>query len=846
MKKRIIFFTLSTLALSTKMHADVASELNWKSCKHPKPTQCALCNGYYDEPENIKKYPNPPPYKTTKMTITAKGPVIFRENGDSVLEKKVVVSQPGRAIYADKAIIKHNEKTGKITDIRLLGHVRAEEFGKLLAGKQAHLNIVKNSFTINHAVYHLAGSHSIISIKTTFDAWGVGESIHSKNRVITLKNATYSTCAPKNPTWILSAKALKLDRNKQRCYAKNVVIRFKHVPIAYLPYISFSTDNSRKSGFLAPNLGYATDHGFYIGVPYYWNMAPNYDLLFTPYWYSERGVQFSSLFRYLSHRSQGQFYASFIPNDKKFNDFKNSTLDSFAGKTLSPQVSPYISELNGMSSDRAFFDFTNEATYNEKLDSTIAIRYVTDPYYPRDFSSDYLSNNTNQLPSFAKLHYHGDHWHDTFLLQAYQTLHSLDHLDTPAYNQYQRLPEFDTNANYPHAFHGNNLLFNGQFIHFRYESAFEPFTFERPIGDRIHLQPAINHPFTWANGYITPALTLDSTSYFAQMPTTNNSVPRNHFDSTRALPIIDIDGGLYFDRIFHFHNTGFIQTFEPRLYYLYTPYLNQDSYPNFDTQLLPFSVTDLYTLNRFYGYDRLQNANQVSIGLTTRTLSENTANNILSAQLGFIGYFSTPRVCLTPNCTITDRAISPITGSLTFYPSSRWSLTGSMAWDTAIDQINNLEIGGEYHLDNRHIVVLNYQFTHANNDTPFEISDANGNASLIKAGLVWPLNNRWKVFGYTYYNLTLSRPEDQYVGLSYNTCCWALRFIVKNNYDGNTRVDGGTTVQNQYTTNYFVEFSLKGLGSAGNHSAENLLTSTLPGFEDMFSNRTHYGYDQRV
>ena len=205
-------------------------------------------------------------------------------------------------------------------------------------------------------------------------------------------------------------------------------------------------------------------------------------------------------------------------------------------------------------------------------------------------------------------------------------------------------------------------------------------------------------------------------------------------------------------------------------------------------------------------------------------------------------YFDTPRVCLLPNCQIVSRSISPITGSLTWNPNSLWSVNTTAAWDTVLKQINNAQIGTQYNISSHRLVLLNYLFTHGNSNTPFDASGISPNASLLTTGLVWPLIKRWNFFGYEYYDLTHGRSQSQYFGLAYDTCCWGLRLIVSNNYNGTISINNGAIQQNQYSTNYYFQFLLKGLGSMGNGDAENLLSNTLPNFQDGFSNHGHYLY----
>ena len=372
----------------------IAQALGWEK-GHETGQPENLCGGYYSHPAAIANVPNPPAYQTVPVTIPAKGPVFFRASGSSVLQDDVEIKHPGRLIQADKAIVYHDRKTGKVTDIKLIGHVRVQEFGRLLVGNKANYDIANNTLSINHAIYHLTGTHEILSVTTPFDAWGTAESMHrNANGVIDLKQAQYTTCSPENPSWVISAKSMALDRTSGEGTAHDVVIRFKKVPIFYTPYYSFPLNASRKSGFLPPEIGYSTENGFSTGEPYYWNIAPNYDLLFTPAWYSQRGMRFNNFFRYLTPDSDGHLYASVLPSDPKFAQFRQNTLNNYAGNT-SANVAPYLSQLSDASNFRGFFDFQNHLEFNRFWSGKLYARYITDPYFAEDFQSDYLPHNTN-------------------------------------------------------------------------------------------------------------------------------------------------------------------------------------------------------------------------------------------------------------------------------------------------------------------------------------------------------------------------------------------------------------------------------------------------------------------
>ena len=223
------------------------------------------------------------------------------------------------------------------------------------------------------------------------------------------------------------------------------------------------------------------------------------------------------------------------------------------------------------------------------------MNYVTDSYFLRDYAVSQNQLLANQLLNRALVNYSGDHWQGSFLLQAYQTLHPYN--GTAASNQYRRLPEVNFTGNYFLSNYAVNL--SGELVDFTYQSDFNPLTYKKPVGLRVHLSPSVSRVFDYGAGYITPRVTIDNTSYEEQPAAKAPNQPRPTAALNRTLPMIDVDTGLYLQRDFSWQQKAYLQTFEPRLFYLYVPYLNQDKYPVFDAQLLPFSYTQLFTLNEY-------------------------------------------------------------------------------------------------------------------------------------------------------------------------------------------------------------------------------------------------------
>ncbi len=358
-------------------------------------------------------------------------------------------------------------------------------------------------------------------------------------------------------------------------------------------------------------------------------------------------------------------------------------------------------------------------------------------------------------------------------------------------------------------------------------------TIPTPIGQRLHIRPSIDYDKVWSAGYIDPQVYFDATSYFTSFQTTNGGVSRPNFDKTRVLPIVDVDTGLYFDRMFNFQKTHYIQTLEPRLFYLYVPYQNQDEYPVFDTQLLPFSYNQIFSINRFTGFDRLDNANQASVGLTSRILNSDTGQEKIRADLGLIYYIQNSKVGLPGISLGPTQTLSPLVGQLTYDINRYWAYSGSLAWDISNGQMNNAGTALTYRGLDNHILSLGYNYIFAEGDNAV---DQPLSTNQIYAGGSTPFFNRWTGFGYAGYNFSGKYPVSYMAGLQYDSCCWALRFVFDRHFTGLSPSSTSSNIINQYDNVYYVQLQLKGLASVGNDSAESLLTSRLPGYKDPFSN----------
>ncbi|ESR27226.1 Outer membrane protein Imp, required for envelope biogenesis [Lutibaculum baratangense AMV1] len=115
---------------------------------------------------------------------------------------------------------------------------------------------------------------------------------------ITIFNrGVYTACEPcreqpdKAPVWQLKAARIIHDQDEKVVRYEDASFEFLGVPVAYLPFFSHPDPTvTRKSGFLRPDIRYASDVGFSVGIPYFFNLAPNYDLTVTGAAFSNQGL----------------------------------------------------------------------------------------------------------------------------------------------------------------------------------------------------------------------------------------------------------------------------------------------------------------------------------------------------------------------------------------------------------------------------------------------------------------------------------------------------------------------------------------------------------------------------
>ncbi len=576
----------------------------------------------------------------------------------------------------------------------------------------------------------------------------------------TYRRVTYSACDPSDRNWEIRADSMVLSRNTNIGKAYNATIRIGNVPVLYSPYLSFPLDDSRKSGFLYPTFGLSRRNGFELRLPYYFNLAPNYDATLTPRYLSKRGLMLGGEFRYLTASSHGSIDATYLPNDN----------------------------LTGY--DRGSVFAKDITTFSPHWYASADLNHVSDTHYFEDFSNQPYGSAIGLLSSQAGVYGRGRYWSAGAYAQIWQVT---DPLLSETLAPYRRMPDAYFRWQQPLT-DWLNLGVRSEAVRFTHP--------ELGGGGRVDLYPYIALPFERAAWYVRPELGFRYTAYSLD----SGVSPTGNPSPTRGTPIFDLDAGAYFERDATLFGKSFINTLEPRLYYLRVPYRDQSSLPIFDTQDYTFSYEQLFRTNRFTGADRQADANQLTGAITTRLLDAADGREWFSASLGQIHYFTPPRVLL-PGETFVNRSSSAYVADANLAIDDRWSVGASWQWDPTFNRTDLGAVRAQYRFPGDGVINAAYRYR------PGLVEQAD-------FSFEYPLSSNWSLLGRWNYSFLDRSTLEALAGVEWQDCCMAVR-VLGRNYIHN--------VAGQKDLALYFEIELKGLGSFGRETGQ-LLDRAILGY----------------
>jgi LPS-assembly protein len=766
----------------------------------PRPDNFALCR-----PNGFLEFYDPFLTKDSSLRDTAKTYV----NADYVQSPdQTVYHLTGhvKAIRADQElqanIADYNSDT---TDYDARGNVHYQESEHLLSAD----HIVGNT---NNSVGVATGNVRFQMLDSHGNGTAVRGQMLDANRN-SYSIATYSTCDIGRHIWEIRAKKIDTDENTGRGVARDATMSAFGVPFFYTPYMSFPLNDDRQSGLLYPYFEHTGEAGYQMRIPYYFNLAPNYDATLDPRYYTLRGAMLSGEFRYMFPKTNGIFEFDFLPSDN-YNDQK---------------ITPTSFDTEGK--QRYSYKFINNTALWPGWSLNTNINRASDQNYLHDFGDDLYSVSTTLLYSMIYLNGSGNWWSASIGGDMFQ---NVDPSEPNSVEPYKRLPRATFNMDIPFA-HWYDVGMTSEADSFHKSNAVE--------GSRLDLYPYVDADYQGPWWFIRPKIAYRYTTYsldagyqnYYTAVTTPTETTLYHFNEaspTRSLPIISLDQGLIFDRNTSLFGTDYTQTLEPRLYYLYVPYRNQNNLPLFDTSLMNFDDWMLFTPNQFSGADRQMNANNLTAAVTTRLLDDGGVER-LTATFGQIRYF-TPQLVQDTFTAPTYWSGSDYVAELGTQLNDQWTMNTEYLWNPATKktELGTFTVQRRLGFDG----VLNFSYRLRQNLVLTGIGVPETYQKSVEQydiSAVYPLTDRWRLIGDYTYSVVDKRVVEAVAGFQYEGCCVKVSVVARHyvtGYDGVVY----TTLPNQplpgSDTAVMFEIEFKGMGNTSGQT-DSLLRRDILGYQ---------------
>jgi len=688
----------------------------------------------------------------------------------------VEVLQGYRQIKAQRA--QYDDANGVLTAD---GPIEIREPGILMLGDRAVVNRDDDILLIEEGVFVIHPANTRGSAKRL---------TKSGYESLVLEDASFTRCEPGNNAWALRGSKITLDFDARQGYARNVRLEVAGVPVFYFPYIRFPLGKERLSGFLSPTLEYGED-GTTVSVPYYFNLAPNYDALWTLHNIEQHGLRNEINGRHLSRHFYTELNLSLLNNDRGIpSDNARSLIN--AGSLSPEEAVPFKDQ------DRWLFNLDQRGGEGQRWSTRIDFTRVSDVNFFRDFDEAAIAKpSDNKVDQRVNAAYRFDNWTLSAEALRYQPL------SNSVAEPYQQLPELAAKGAY--LFGDLDLSLNHQWIRFDHIDS----SIATPIitGNRLRLDYdlGLNYEREW--GFVKPTLAFKSLSYqledvgFTDDAETSQSI---------SAPQFSLDTGLVFER----KTDTYTQTFEPRLFFLNSPFrdhsglfdLTSDGRDvDFDTSAKTFNFDQVFKNTRFTGGDRIDDANQVALGLSTRFLGQQSGLEWFSASLGQIFYFDDRRVTL--NNTPETEKRSDIAFKFRANPTDRWQGSSDLIYDQSSGQFSRGNLGFTYTSAFDNVFDVNYRYVRS--------TTSSDDTRQVDASFIAPIgSHRWHLLWHGAYDISASRELDLITAVEYGGCCYSARLGYRHWLD-NTLSSTVSDVDLQYDWQTFFEINFYGLGRSG-------------------------------
>ncbi|NBW48482.1 MAG: LPS-assembly protein LptD [Betaproteobacteria bacterium] len=655
-----------------------------------------------------------------------------RPDLETIVQGQAEMRKPGTVIKADRL-----EYYAPDDRARAFGNVRINRNGNVFEGPSLDLKVEAFEGTFESPTYRFVQN----------DAHGdasKAEFIDPDRTVV--RNATYTTCRRKPgpvgvPDWVLRAAEIEFDTGEDVGIAHGAYLHFMDVPILPVPAISFPLSDARKSGIMPPTIGLGDVNGTELSVPYYWNIAPNRAATVTPTVMTARGVTVAGEFSYLEPTYSGVLRANYMPSDKlRSADRWGATVNQTGNLGTDLGNVAYTLNLNRVSDDNYWSDFSS-------------IGSLTSRTLANDMQATWARSGYTVTGRSLK----------------WQTLQSSSSVITPPYDQTQ-LNVLYSQLND----RGFDWSVQGDMSQFESDKSLT----KQPNTQRLYGLAQVSRPFIAPEGYITPKLQLHTSAY--QFDSTLSNGNRSA-DST--VPTFSLDAGLVFERETAWRDRDMVQTLEPRLFYVRTPYRNQSYLPNYDTAASDFNFASIFTENAYVGHDKISDNNLVTFGLTTRFLDAQTGEQL--ARFGVAQRYRFEDQLVTLNSTASPALAgwSDVMLGAGVNFSRQWGLDSTVQYNPLTAQSSRATVGARYTPSPYRVFNAAYRFQRDVSEQidfswQWPLNDLRGDADQFSGTGKGLGEGRYYAVGRLNYSLNESRMVDTLLGVEYDAGCWLARVVV--------------------------------------------------------------------
>jgi len=672
---------------------------------------------------------------------------VFDANGNAVLSGNVVMRQGDKLIRADR--LEYNAKSG---DAKLDGAVEFTTPRLVVRGSNGTYSPTLGA-QFEGTQFELPANN----------ARGSARKMHvdAATGTLELDDVSFTTCPVTDVAWRLKSRRIELDTRARTGTGHGTSVEFKDVPIIYLPWMTFPIDDQRKSGFFFPSIGGSSRNGAEVTLPYYWNIRPNVDFMAEPTYYGKRGVDFGGRLRYLTNHQRGTLSFNYLPNDDLENDIDRTRVQL-----------EHVAELPG--------------DWRFRIDATD----VGDSSYFEDFAHGPEGTSVPFTERLAEVTYRDEHWNVRAQAQDFQTIDE----DLPVDDRpYARTPRVLGSGGWAT---GTSL----GAIDYGFDA--ELVNFERNTGVtgwRMDAAPRVGLDWSAPGYFVRPSVGFRYTQY-----SLDDNTPGTDATPTRSLPFASLDAGLVFERQAGSRGQRRM-TLEPRALYLYTPFREQGDLPLFDTGLPNLNLVQLFRANRYVGADRVNDANQVAFGLTSRLFDGSTGAQYLAASIGQVYYFEKPRVVL-PDEPAATRDTSDFIAQVSLSAYKDWNVEAGLQWNPEDTRSERSQVRLQYRPKDDQVLNVAYR---AQRDV-LEQTELSG---------AWPIGKRWKAYARAVYSLRDSEMLERFAGFEYRACCWRVRVVARRSISNR---------EGTQESSFYLQLELNGLSSVGD--ADAFLEHTIRGY----------------